>query len=159
MVLSIEVFSLNIRSLHKNITDIRENLQQYNKFDVLCINECNCNAENLPFQGSELELEGFHPPFLQAPARASNRGGGLAIYVNKNFCELSDIQVKSDMSYRDDANTGEFQVIEIAINGHKNAILCNFYRSPSGNVQNFIDKLESVLQQLARHRNKNIMFF
>ena len=52
---------------------------------MLCFNETNCNPENLPFGGTELGLENFHRPFFQSPARSSNRGGGLAIYVNKNL--------------------------------------------------------------------------
>ena len=152
----LKVYSLNIRSLNSKVTDIRENIQEYTKYDILSFNETNCNPENLPFKGSELELEGFHPPFLQAPARASDRGGGLAIYINKNLCELSEIQVKTDISYRSDEKIGEIQVIEITFSNHKNSIICNFYRSPNGNLNSFIEKLENVLQQLARHRNKNI---
>ena len=152
----LKVYSLNIRSLTNTIPNIRDDIEQYAKFDVLCFNETNCNLETLAFNGKELELEGFYPPFIQAPARASNRGGGLAVYINKKLCEFSDIQIKSDLSYREDAATGEFQVIEITHNGHKNSIICNFYRSPNGQLNSFIDKLKNTLSNLGRHRNKNI---
>ena len=140
------------------MTSLRDSIEQYTKFDILCFNETNCLTENLAFQGKELELEGFHPPFIQAPARESGRGGGLAIYVNRNLCDLSDIQVKIDLCSRDDANSGEFQVIEITHNNHKNTKLCNMYRSPSGHLASFTEKLECTLKGLARHSNKNIFF-
>ena len=75
---------MNIRSLNGKITEIRDNVSHYAKFDVLCLNETNCDPKNLPFGGNELELEGFHAPILQAPARSSGKGGGLAIYIKKN---------------------------------------------------------------------------
>ena len=152
----LKVYSLNIRSLNNAISNLRDDIEQLVKFDVLCFNETNCNVETLAFNGNELELEGFHAPFIQAPARASNRGGGLAIYINKKLCEFSDIQVKPDLSYREDAEIGEFQVIEISHKGHKNSVICNLYRSPNGKLSSFIDKLENTLSKLARHRNKNI---
>ena len=154
----LKVQSLNIRSLHSAMSSLRDSIEQYTKFDILCFNETNCIAENLAFKGKELELEGFHAPFIQAPARESGRGGGLAVYVNKNLCDLSDIQIKDELSSRDDAKSGEFQVIEITHKNHKNTILCNMYRSPSGNLASFIEKLECTLKGLARHSNKNIFF-
>ena len=59
--------------------------QELLKFDVLCLNETSTAVEELPFGGMELEIDGFHAPFVQNPIRASARGGGLAIYVNKQF--------------------------------------------------------------------------
>ena len=35
-------------------------------------------------------------------------------------------------------------------------MICNIYRSLSGNPNNFLEKLEEFLQKLSRHRNKNI---
>ena len=35
-------------------------------------------------------------------------------------------------------------------------MICNLYRSPSGDTKCFLDKLDSFLQKLARHENKNI---
>ena len=154
----LKIHSHNIRSLSNKITELRENLPYYSKFDVLCFNETNCNPETLPFKGSELELENFHPPFVQAPARESNLGGGLAIYVNKSLCDLSNIVIKDDISGARDATIGEFQTIEITFNGRKNAIICNYYRSPRGNLQSFMDKLDDMHEKLIRHRNKIISF-
>ena len=62
-----QILSANIRSLTKNIDCIRDNLDFYNRFDILCFNETNCNPNSLPFAGKELTLEGFNEPILQKP--------------------------------------------------------------------------------------------
>ena len=152
----LKVFSLNVRSLAGKIDELRENIEQYTKYDVLCFNETNCDENCMPFRGKELEIDGFYPPLIQAPARDSNRGGGLAVYINKKLCELSDVNLKTDFSFHDNPKTGEFQVVEITFTGRKNAIICNIYRSPSGDLHGFLDKMDEFLQKLSRHKNKNI---
>ena len=152
----LKVFSLNVRSLAGKIDEFRENIEIYTKYDVLCFNETNCDATELPFKGKELELDGFHPPLIQAPARESNRGGGLAIYVNKKLCETNDVNLKIDLCSHDNSKTGEIQVVEITFNGQKNALICNLYRSPSGDTKGFLEKLDTLAQKLTRHKNKNI---
>ena len=54
----------------------------------------------------------FHNPIIQKPARDSNKGGGLAIYINKNSFDESSFSVIEDIS---DANAerGEFLFVEI----------------------------------------------
>ena len=153
----LKVLSLNIRSLNDKICHLKENIEHYSKFDVLCFNETNCNPQNLPFNGNELILENFHKPFIQSPARVSNKGGGLAIYVNKNLTAETSCKIISDLSYNLDPNTGEFLFVEIKTK-YKNVILCNMYRSPSGDVNKFISELDTRLQALRKHKNKAIIF-
>ena len=45
------------------------------------INETNCNPDKLPFGINELVIPGFHPPIVQASARAGGKGGGLITYI------------------------------------------------------------------------------
>ena len=134
----LKVMSLNIRSLCKNIQTLRDDTEQYHKFDVLCFNETNCVAEKLPNGLSDLLIEGFHEPILQAPIRNSGRGGGLAIYINKKVCESEDIE-KFDPNPDPSNPSGEFQFVKInQCKGSKNTvILGNIYRSPSRNPDNF----------------------
>ena len=156
----LKIFSLNIRSLNGKITEIRDNISHYSKFDVLCFNETNCDPDNLPFGGNELELDFFHKPILQAPARSSGKGGGLAIYVNKKLAAPSDMDIKTFASCNSDPMQGEFLTIEIKLQNRKNLIICNMYRSPSGVLDKFLEKLDRTLQQLStnRYRNKQIVF-
>ena len=153
----LKVFSLNVRSINGKIEELRENIDQYTKYDVICFNETNCNTVCLPFQGEELELDGFYPPYVQTPARASNRGGGLVTYVNKKLCELSDINVKHALCCHDNPKIAELLVVELTLKGHKNALICNIYRSPSGDLNGFLEQLTIFLRNLARHRNKHII--
>ena len=84
----LKIFSLNIRSLMKNIHKIREDISIYNKYDILAFNETNCIVDKLPHKINDLLLEGFHEPFIQPPTRASGKGGGLATYINKRVCDF-----------------------------------------------------------------------
>ena len=153
----LKVLSLNIRSLNDKISNLRENIENYSKFDVLCFNETNCNPENLPFKGDELLLENFHKPFTQSPARSSNRGGGLAIYVNKNLVSESNCKLMSNLSYNSDPQKGEFMFLEIKTK-FKTIIICNMYRSPSGDVSSFLSELDTRISALRSHKNKTILF-
>ena len=89
----LRVMSLNIRSLSKNIDYVRENFNDFAKFDILCFCETNCNTDNLPNSYNDILIDGFHTPFTQNPYRKSNKGGGLAIYVNRRVCDVSDLEL------------------------------------------------------------------
>ena len=87
----LRILSLNIRSLTKHVEYLRENLNQFEKFDILCFNETNCDVDTLPNAYNDITIENFHKPVLQSPYRASNRGGGLAIYVHTRVCDETDL--------------------------------------------------------------------
>ena len=107
--------------MNDKICELKENIEHYSKFDALCLNEINLNPHNLPFKGDELILENFHKPIIQSPARASNKGGGLAIYVNKNLTAEANCKIMTDLSYNLDPKNGEFLFVEIKTN-YKNVI-------------------------------------
>ena len=113
--LDLKVMSLNIRSLPKHITEIRDDIEEYEKFDLLLFNETSCNPENSPEGLRDYELPGFHTPTLQAPARTSCKGGGLAIYVNENLCNHDDFHIIDTISSNNAPSHGEFLFIEIKI--------------------------------------------
>lgn len=152
----LKVLSLNIRSLYKNINEIRDRLEQFSKFDVVCFNETSCKPEDLPFGGTELGLDNFHPPILQSPTRTSGRGGGLAIYINKTFCADSDLKVLNQLSENSDVANGEHLFVEITRKS-KNIVIGNMYRSPSESPSTFVNILEQKLSILHAHRNKHIV--
>ena len=72
----LKIMSLNVRSLQKHITEIRDEIKQYVKFDILCFNETCCDTEKTPGGLLDFEIEGFHPPIIQKPTRESCKGGG-----------------------------------------------------------------------------------
>ena len=154
----LNVLSLNVRSLNKNITTITDNIADFKKYDVLCFNETSCNTDRLPNGIDDLVIEGFHPPITQAPSRTSCRGGGLAIYVSVDVCSLDDIET-IDIGSEQPSPNGEFLFVKIkqCKKVKKTVIVGSVYRSPSANPNNFIELIERVLQRLTRHNKKHVL--
>ena len=154
----LNVLSLNIRSLYKNISNISDNITEYQNYDIISFNETNFNFEKLANGIDDLLIEGFHPPIIQEPFRKSNRGGGLAIYVNERVCEVDDIEL-IDLGQGHPNSDGEFMFVKIneCKKVKKSVIIGTVYRSPSRQPQKFNDLLETVLHTLDRHKNKHIL--
>ena len=154
------VLSLNIRSLINNIDEIRANIEHYKKFDAICLCETNCNTEKLPNGIDDLLIEGFHKLLIQAPARKSCKGGGLAFYINKSTCNEDDFE---HYEFENCCNTdGEFLFLKLKLQFNKNSqtktyIIGNVYRSPSAKPEKFIEKLEIIFEKLNRHKSKHII--
>ena len=164
----LNVFTHNIRSLAKNIEKLRDNIDVYNKYDILAFNETNLRFEKLSSGGlkfkseklpngiSDILLDNFHEPFLQNPA--SCKGGGLAIYVNKRVAEENKIEPYDPNP--DPSNfSGEFQFIKIheCKGFNQTKIVGNVYRSPSRKAETFNSLLDSVLYKINRHCKKHII--
>ena len=156
----LKVMSLNIRSLKNGIDSLRDNISHYAKFDILCFNETNCDIATLPNGIDDVLLDGFYPPLTQKPYRASNKGGGLAIYVNERVCDDSNLELL-DIKLEPDAELScEYMFLKISLattNGTKSYIIGNLYRSPSTKPTVFIQRLEKILAKLDRHKNKSII--
>ena len=153
----LNVLSLNIRSLHKNVATINDNALDFQKYDVLCFNETNCNFDNLANGINDLNIEGFHQPIIQAPMRKSCKGGGLATYINKRVCS-DDECIKLDI-VPETVTGGEFMITKI-INckgSAKSVIIANIYRSPSRKPDQFNESLEILLNKLNRYNNKHVL--
>ena len=120
-----------------------------------------CSVDDLPFKGKELELENFHPPFVQQPARDRNRGDGLVIYINKKLCSYNE-KVIDELSEISDFKVGEFIFIEISRENNKNIIIGNMYKSPSraADPNNFLNRQELKLKLLEKCiRIKSLHFY
>ena len=52
----IKILSLNVRSLVKNISNFREEIETFSKFDLICLNETNCKISNLPNGLDDIEI-------------------------------------------------------------------------------------------------------
>ena len=162
----LRVMSLNIRSLSKNIDYVRENHNIFTKFDILCFCETNCNTDNLPNNYNDILIDGFHKPFTQNPYRKSNKGGGLAIYVNRRVCDESDLELLDiKLDHNPNLSTTPsceymFLKVNIKLAKSKNKkcyIIGNIYRSPSSNPSHFLENLDSLLSSLDRHKNKHLI--
>ena len=89
----LKIFSMNVRALYKNIHHFNENAAKFGNFDVICLNETNCDPDKLPNGIDDIKIDGFYQPMVQLPTRKSLKGGGLAVYINKNLCEPEDCVV------------------------------------------------------------------
>ena len=154
----LKTFNLNISSLNKHIGELKENIEILNKYDVLCFNETSCDTNKLPNGIDDILLDGFHPPKTRSPTRSSNKGGGLAIYVNKSLCNEDDLEELEIEIQPPDPN-GEFLFVKVTNckNTEKTVILGNVYGSPSNNPQKFLDLYEQTLQKLEKYKTKQIL--
>ena len=153
----LKIFSMNIRSLFKNIDRLREDLETFGKYDVICLNETNCKLENLPNGIADISLNGFHEPIVQNPIRSSGKGGGLAIYIHKRVTDLENIELFSPNP--EPHNTcGEFQFVKIhRCKGYnRTKIIGNIYRSPARQPEAFLEIFKATLHNLGRHSRKHM---
>ena len=155
----ISLLSLNIRSLKSNFHKLQEIEHKLIKFDIICLSETNIDPE-LIFNEHFYDLIGFHSPILQKPNRTSLRGGGLAIYINKDTFDIDSYKILDKLCINTSLQTGEFQFIEINT-GHKNKnlIIGNFYRSPSQHSpSSFIEHLDKTMEYIGnKHTSKTII--
>ena len=154
----LSIFSLNVQSLTNKISNLRENINYYEKFDALLFNEANCIVEKLPNGIDDILLDNFHIPKVKKPARTSGKGGGLVIYINKRICGEGDM-IEFDPYSEPENNCGEFQFIKIqnCKGNRKTVILGNAYRSPapSNRPENFNKLFDKILQKLNTNRYAN----
>ena len=133
-------------------------MTEYDKYDVICLNETSCNISKLPNGLDDLLLDGFNPPVYQAPARTSCKGGGLLTYVHKRVCNSDDIE-SFDID-QEPSTSGELLAIKIrSCKKYSNTVLIvNVYRSPSSsNASKFIKVLDETLFKLRKHGKKHIL--
>ena len=137
---------INIRSLKANLESFETCLANINfnfEFTVTGVSETwlrdgYCDLHN---------LDGYHFTKLHRTCRS---GGGVGIYVNNSipFLNLRDLKVEDEIP--------ESVFIEIdkqIINRNRNIIIGVIYRPPGGNLQNFIESMNTVLNGL-RNENK-----
>ena len=142
----LKTFSMNIRSLIKNIDHLREEIATYSKYDVLLFNETNCVFELLPNGLDDIKLEGFHDPIVQNPIRPTGKGGGLVIYVHTRVVDYEKIELFNPNP--EPLNTcGEFQFIKLhnCKGFNRTKIIGNIYRSPARKPDAFLELLTKIL--------------
>jgi exonuclease III len=156
----LKIMSLNIRSLKNGMLSLRDNISCYGKFDILCFNETNCDLATLPNGIDDLLLDGFYPPLIQKPYRESNKGGGLAYYINKRVCDDTNFELLNINLEHDTKLSCEHMFLKISLkttNSTKSFIIGNLYRSPSSKPADFLQRFEQILAKLDRHKNKSIV--
>ena len=80
--------------------------------------------------------------------RKEGRGGGVALYIHKNF---NDYKIRKDIHIQG----AEDNFIEITNDSGKNILVGTVYRPPCNNITYFLENLDNSLEQISRE-NKHI---
>ena len=136
------VFFQNIRCITNKVSNI-EIISSNEKFDILLLSEhwqLNQNLETIPISGYQL---GSHF------SRNNKIHGGVCIYIKNDIkyeeLDLSSFCVELDI---------EITAIKLV---ESETIFCSVYRSPLGDIQIFLSKLEEILELLEPDKNKIVL--
>jgi len=151
----LSIMYANSRSLPKHIADYRLLLEYiYDKgkidIDVLCFVETwlNNNTENL------VQIPGYN--HIAKHKINTSRGGGISIFMKSNLT----YKVRNDIIFEssEDYDCLFIEVLNENGNMHQQTqtLLGAVYRSPSGNVREFLTALEGTLSSI-RHENKEFL--
>ena len=138
---------INIRSLKANLGSFETCLANLNfEFTVIGVSETWLRDDNCDLYN----LDGYHFTEVHRTCRS---GGGVGIYVKNSIPFLN----RRDLKVEDAISESVFIEIDKQIfNGSKNITIGVIYRPPGGNLQNFIDSVNTVLNGL---RNENKLCF
>lgn len=134
-----EIFSIlsqNIRSMRKNFSEFKDLLsdisgQNFN-FSVYMLQEI-WGVGNLKFS-----LEGYHDLIFKE--RETQRGGGVGIFLKNNF----EYEIIEEISIFDEG-IFESLFLKVYIDKNRYKIIGNIYKPPNSSIENFNDKLTSIL--------------
>lgn len=135
----------NVQSLGNSVDQLQYLLQQQKECRFLCITEHWKTKEQL----NVLTIQNFK--LVCAVCREEGSHGGAAVYVHesiesmarKKICEVSVI------------GSIECAVAE-CYTGGKSIVIASIYRSPNGDVTEFLDKLETILNIMCKE-NKSML--
>lgn len=143
------VLSLNIRSLHSKINDLKELILEdtSNKnfnFSVVILQEV-WNIRNL----NTLYIDGYHP--IVEKGRERKQGGGLGMYIREGlkYETLHEFSLIGDVF--------ESLVVKIFTNQSKFKIIVNLYRIPNTRVESFIEGVNNLLLALKPLNSEEII--
>ena len=136
---------LNIRSLWSKIDLTRSTFTSKN-IDIATFSETwltnEIPDELINFKGYTLFRK--DRTWSDGNGTVPKKGGGLCMYVKDNLNVKVDHINHMDISTRD----VECQAIEIIYENQKNVIVLNLYRPPQGNIENFIDYIDRMVNSI-----------
>ena len=135
---SLNILHHNIRSSNKNLKNLLQYVNELNlTFSVIGLSETWCTESNVDLTF----INGYNHSYQ---TRSSNNHGGVSIFI-KNDVDFLD---RKDLNQVNDAIECVF--VEIPSNqltNTKNIIIGVIYRPPSADKLEFLNKLESILDQ------------
>lgn len=137
---NLSILHVNIRSLNKNMDNLKEMLAQLVKnniiVDILLICETWLNSDNSAF----VDIDGYNC-YLQN--RDLGKGGGVAIYIQKHLESTvnDDIDFNLDKCY-------ESLFVDVKM-GKKTVTVGEIYRVPNSRESLFIEGVQKLLQRIS----------
>lgn len=151
---------LNIRSLRKHFEDLLNFLSTFKStFSIVALSETWLTTSNecFPMQGYNVEF--YHRPNVLQDTNITSSHGGVALYIAQNVSYI----VRNDLVINSLLCESLFVEITSLILPHeslpyknKNIIIGVIYRSPSNDVLDFSDALNSILVKL-KNDNLNVI--
>lgn len=126
-----DIFYINIQCIRNKIDELEMFLINKN-FKALCLVEHWLRNEEIDFY----KLNGFILSSIFS--RTQFKNGGVSIFIRENI-DFNEINMSSFCIEKD------FEIVAIVLLNIKIILVC-LYRSPSGNVNTFFEKLEYVLK-------------
>ena len=143
------VLSLNIRSLHSKINDLKELILEdacnmnFN-FSVVILQEV-WNIKNI----NTLGIDGYHP--IVEKGRERRQGGGLGMFIREGF------KYETLHEFSQIGDVFESLVIKIFTNQSKFKIIVNLYRIPNTRIESFIEGINNLLLALKPLNSEEII--
>ena len=141
----------NVRSLHGKIDDLRINCRHLFEYREACVIGVTETWLNCSIPDSALEVNGFHlVRFDRSEESNKSRGGGLAIYINEQWC--SNICVKNELC------TPDIEVLSLSLRPYylprefTNIFLTLVYIPPDANKENAINILQQTTNRLSNNK-------
>lgn len=141
---SLNIIHHNVQNLSNKVIEIEVLLQSRLKnIDIMCITEHWQNREQI----KTININNFK--LVSAHCRENYMHGGSCILVKEN------IQTKECNNFQNLNQDKEFELSAIEVENINVVIIC-IYRTPDSNFQNFLHKLEIVIQKLTG-KNKSFI--
>ena len=136
---------LNARSIKKNMLDVVHVLDSLTlNFDVIAVTETwleSCDVDGY-------DIDGYKVIYV---VRKNKKGGGYSLYV-RNLVNFRIIKCLC-FTFEDEL---ECAVVELDMGCKNNIAVCCIYRAPGGNLEEFNNKWEDLLNDICKNRKKYI---
>ena len=143
---SFSIFHLNIRSLNKNIDNLRNLLSLLKgHFKVIVLTETWCG--DTASKNSLFQIPNYN--VIHETRKDDRQGGGVCIFIRKDL----NFNLRNDLDKFD--NDIETLTIEIINEKAKNIVVSGIYRPPRGNINNFKDHLKIIMSKNSL-KNKHV---
>ena len=139
------VLTFNIRSIRNKFEQFTTHLLGLDQLpDIISLTETwLLDSDNL----LDYQIENYHKPILCNRQKSSScsKGGGILTYIRKNITNYS---INKRLSFNN--ITDQCQVINFLLDKKKRTFV-NCYRSPKGDANLFLKKLDNVLKNVTRN--------